>query len=161
MKISIFFLALFHSVFILVQDPEPANYNIHNASLCIGDMMQLGDKSIKFKEVVSDSRCPKAEGITCIWAGEVRVLVELYENGEFKGEKIITGSDVLEEEIYVAGEIKENRIVTSVNISIAEFFNMENLVIKSISVSPYPRSGKISPEEYSLNLKISERLATD
>jgi len=161
MKICIFFLALFHSVFILAQDPKPANYNIRDATLCIGDLMQLGDKSIKFKKVVSDSRCPKAEGITCVWAGEVRVLVGLYEDGKFKGDKIITGSNILAEEIYVDGEMKEDKIVTSSNISIAEFFNMENLVIKSIIVSPYPRSGKISPAEYSLSLKISERVNAD
>lgn len=138
MKFSIFFLTLFYSVFILAQEPEKVDYNIHKATLCLGDSMQLGDKSIKFKKVVSDSRCPK--GVTCVWAGEVKVLVEFYEDGKFKGEKIITGS----------------------NISIEEFFSIKDIVIKTLGVSPYPEiNKKISPEEYSLHIKISEKLEKD
>ncbi|MCB7481804.1 hypothetical protein [Christiangramia sediminis] len=138
MKICIFFLALFQSVFILAQDSEPSNYNMQDATLCIGDIMQLDDKSIKFKKVISDSRCPK--GVTCVWAGEVKILIEFYEQGKFKGDKIITGS----------------------NISIEEFFNVKDLIIKTLVVYPYPEiNEKISSEEYSLSLKISERVSTD
>lgn len=140
MKIAIFFLVLFHSVLMIGQDPEPSKYNIHNANLCVGDALMFGDKSIRFKKVVSDSRCPKGNAITCIWAGEVKVLVEFYENGEFKGEKIIAGS----------------------NISVGKFFDVKDLEISGVNVLPYPELGrKITPEEYSLNLKISEKVETD
>jgi hypothetical protein len=47
------------------------------------------DLSIKFVEVVSDSRCPK--GATCIWAGEASCLVELTSGGATV-EKVLTQS---------------------------------------------------------------------
>ncbi|MGA8852993.1 MAG: hypothetical protein WB492_02335 [Christiangramia sp.] len=137
MKIAFIFLALFHFV-IPVQENEPSEYNIYSASLCTGDQFSFGNKSMKFKEVVSDSRCPK--NVTCVWAGEVKVLVEFFENGVYKGDKIISNS----------------------GISIAEFFEAEKLDIMGFSVSPYPVTArKIKPEEYTVNIKVSERLETD
>lgn len=148
MKISIFLLALFHLVLMVDQDPVPPKYNIHNARLCIGDVMKLGNKTIKFNKVVSDSRCPK--DVTCIWAGEVKVLVEFYEDGEFKGERIISGSNI---------SVAENEITSASNISIAGFFDVESLDINYVVVTPYPEVNyKISQEEYSVELKVSEAL---
>lgn len=133
MKITIFFLALFHSVMMFNQDQDPPEYNIHSAILCTGDSLTFGENTIKFKKVVSDSRCPK--GATCIWAGEVKVLVEFYEGGKFKGEKIITGS----------------------NISISDFFDIKELNIRKFVVTPYPEVNyKISQGEYAMELSVSE-----
>ena len=138
MKIAIFFLVLFHSVLVIEQDLKQPKYNIHQANLCVGDALVFGNKSIQFKKVVSDSRCPK--GVTCVWAGEVKILVEFYENGKFKGDKIIAGS----------------------NIRVGEFFNVEELTISGLAVLPYPKlNEKISSGEYSLNLKVSEKVETD
>ena len=146
MKITIFFLALFHSVFLNNQDPVPQKYNIQEATLCMGDMLVLGDKEIKFKEVVSDSRCPKA--VSCIWAGEVKVLIQFYEDGKFKGDKIITGTNI---------SIGASDIVAGANISIAEFFGTDELEIKKVVVTPYPEANyRISQEEYSVELLVSE-----
>lgn len=152
MKITLIILALFHSVFLVDQeDPELQKYNIHQKILCSGDTMELGAKRIKFKKVVSDSRCPN--GVTCIWAGEVQVLIEFYEDGELKGEKVISGSNI---------SIGKNEVVAGTDISIAEFFNAKGLKIKGIEVLPYPQANrKISPEEYSLNLEISEKVKTN
>lgn len=153
MKISIFFLVLFHSVFTVAQDPGPPEYDFHDQLLCLGDSMNLGSKEIKFKKVVSDSRCPKGTGITCIWAGEVTILVELYENGKFVGEKIIAGTNLSK---------GQNEIISKASISLSEFFNSENLKINSVLVTPYPEAGrKIAPEEYSLNLQVAEKLNND
>lgn len=152
MKIAILFVVLFHSAMAVTQDADPSSYEIHEATLCLGDSMEMGNKIIKFSEVVSDSRCPKGLGITCIWAGEVKVLVEFYENGKLKGDKIVTASNVLMEEDYSV----------SSDISIAGFFNVNELNIKGIGVFPYPEgSERIAPEEYKLNLKISEKLQSD
>ena len=138
MKLAIFFLVLFHSVLVIEQDLKQPKYNIHQANLCVGDALVFGNKSIQFKKVVSDSRCPK--GVTCVWAGEVKILVEFYENGKFKGDKIIAGS----------------------NIRVGEFFNVEELTISGLAVLPYPKlNEKISSGEYSLNLKVSEKVETD
>lgn len=138
MKFSIFFLALFHSVMTFTQEPGPIKYNFYNASLCAGDGLSFGNKKIKFKKIISDSRCPK--GVTCVWAGEIKVLIEFFENGEYRGDKIITGS----------------------NISIAEFFNVKDLDIRGFVVSPYPSvSEKITPKEYMVTIRVSERVETN
>ena len=42
---------------------------------------------LKLKNVLNDSRCP--EGVTCIWAGEVSVVVEVYKDKQFVGEKTL------------------------------------------------------------------------
>ncbi|WP_051199639.1 hypothetical protein [Christiangramia echinicola] len=151
MKISLIILALFHSVLFADQDPVPPKYNIQQKILCAGDTMDLGNKAIKFNKIVSDSRCPN--GVTCIWAGEVKVLIEFYEDGEFKGDKVITGSNI---------SLGQNEVVSGTDISIAEFFNVKGLKIKGVVVSPYPQANeKITADEYSVNLEISERVETD
>ena len=151
MNITIIILALFHSVYLSDQDPIPPKYNIHQKILCSGDTMDLGERTIKFKKIVSDSRCPS--GVTCIWAGEVKVLIEFYEDGEFKGDKVITGSNI---------SSGQTEIMAGTDISIAEFFKVSELKIKGVAVSPYPKANqKISPDEYSLNLEISEKVKTD
>ncbi|CAL68146.1 hypothetical protein [Christiangramia forsetii] len=160
MKIPIFFLVLIHLVFLAGEEQESTKYNTYNAQLCIGDRMNFGKKSIKFKGVISDSRCPK--GVTCIWAGEVKVLVEFYEDGEFKGEKIIVGSNILVDEMYVEGEVRKNKISTGSKIPVADFFSVKDLFIDNVIVLPYPNiSEKISPEQYRLNLKVSEEIEED
>lgn len=47
----------------------------------------MGDKSVNFKKVISDSRCPR--NVSCVWAGEAKVLVEILENGKLLEEKIL------------------------------------------------------------------------
>ncbi|EGV43819.1 hypothetical protein BZARG_2976 [Bizionia argentinensis JUB59] len=42
------------------------------------DMVTIGDYNLKFSELISDSRCPN--GVTCVWAGEVVIEVEIYKN---------------------------------------------------------------------------------
>jgi len=158
MKTGILILALFCSVSFQDDQDVPSEYNTYRASLCIGDMMQVADGAIKFKKVISDSRCPKADAITCVWAGEVKILVEFYEDGKLKGEKIITGSNILVEESYKNGELEKERISANSNTSIAQFFDGRDLSISNIVVLPYPGTKKILPEEYSINLTISENV---
>lgn len=149
MKISIFFLALFHSVFLGNQDPVPQKYEVQQATLCQGDDMHLGDREIRFKKIVSDSRCPK--NVSCIWAGEVKVLVEFFEDGKLKGEKVITGTNIA---------VGNNDIVSSANISLAEFFKNSDFNIKKVVVTPYPEAGhKITQEEYSVELLVSNAVS--
>ncbi|WP_010230960.1 hypothetical protein [Gillisia marina] len=47
-----------------------------NAELDYGELFTFKNKSIQFKKVISDSRCPK--DVTCIWAGEAKVLVAIW-----------------------------------------------------------------------------------
>jgi len=149
------FLTLLFSGAMICQEQENPRAKFQTGSLCTGDMMPVAGGAIKFKKVISDSRCPK--GVTCVWAGEVKILLEFYEDGKLKGEKIITGSNIIVEESYKDGELEEERITANSNTSIAQFFNGRNLSIESIVVLPYPGTRKILPEEYSVNLTISEK----
>ena len=138
MKITVFLLVLFFSFSITDQKEKVPEGTIHSQTLCVGDVFNFGNKSIKFGKVVSDSRCPKK--VTCVWAGEVKIQMEFYENGEFKGEKIVSGA----------------------NATIAEYFNVGAINISGFSVSPYPELNyTISPEEYSLYLKVSEEVTSN
>ncbi|MCH4822578.1 hypothetical protein ML462_05275 [Gramella lutea] len=150
MKLSVIILALFHAVFLADQEPVSSKYSIQSETLCVGDNLEFGDYSIKFKKIISDSRCPK--GVTCVWAGEVEVLVEFYENGKLKGNKVITGTNI---------EIGGNEIISEAGISLKEYFGEKNLGITKVVVSPYPGKRKISPEEYSVNLGVTRTIEND
>ena len=78
---------------------------------------------IKLKSVLQDSRCP--ENVTCVWAGEVSVVVLVYNDKKFVVEKTI---------IFNTQNREEN---------IKWFENYYCSKIKSISVLPYPKDGEI------------------
>ena len=59
--------------------------NVFSASLCLGDELNFGDRRIKFREIISDSRCPSNPIVMCFWAGQVRVKVDVYEKRELVG----------------------------------------------------------------------------
>lgn len=132
MKRLTFILFLILSINCISQ--EAPEYNVYSSTLCSGDLISFGEKSIQFKKVISDSRCPK--GVTCVWAGEVKVLVEFFENGKSLGEKIISGS----------------------NYQGLNIFNNNKIGLSGFSVEPYPGVLKIDPSEYSLSLKVSEQI---
>jgi hypothetical protein len=73
--------------------------------------------------VFNDSRCP--EGTTCIWAGEVSVLVEVYNDKRFVEEKTLTLNSKNREEN---------------NLWFSKFYSKK---IKSIGVNPYPKQGVV------------------
>jgi hypothetical protein len=74
---------------------------------------------LKLLRVFDDSRCP--ENVTCIWAGEVSALVEVYNNKKFVEEKTITfNSKNTEENIVWFSKYYQNKI-------------------KSVDVVPYPK----------------------
>ena len=88
--------------------------------------------SVKFIEVVSDSRCPT--GATCIWAGEASCLIEITYN-------VFTFSKTLTEP-----GLTEEPSVT----------NFENYDIQ-FNIQPYPAIGKqISEKDYRLQLLITK-----
>lgn len=135
MKLLLFALVLFAN---FQNETSPVQqYTIYSESLCIGDHMSFGNRTLKFREIIGDSRCPEAPIITCIWAGEVKILVDIFENGKLKGTKEITGTT-----------------------SIAGLFqNVKNLNLSVVSV--YPK--KITPEnipagDYRVKFKIMEQI---
>ena len=78
---------------------------------------------LKLKSVFNDSRCP--EGTTCIWAGEVSVLVEVYNDKKFVEEKTLT---------FNSKNREENNLW---------FSNYYSKKIKLIGVNPYPKEGVV------------------
>lgn len=111
--------------------PVPEHYS---ASLAPGQTFTLEGKSLRFKEVISDSRCPKAT--TCIWAGEAKVLVEIFEKGKLPEERIISIGAFQNLPANLLGE---------------NIFN-----ISALRLNPYPEiTGKIEASNYSLHIEVS------
>ena len=76
---------------------------------------------LKLKSILLDSRCP--ENVTCIWAGEVSVVLEVYKDKQLLEEKTILFNSLKREE------------------NIKWFENYYTKKIKTISVIPYPKEG--------------------
>lgn len=98
------------------------------------DLVKIGEKSVKFKEVLSDSRCPT--GATCVWAGEAKVLLEIMDkNGNFQ-EKVVTISNAQQQ--------------------LSSILDQPKIHFNSSYLKPYPSiKGKILPQEYSLMIGFS------
>lgn len=82
---------------------------------------------LKLKSVFNDSRCP--EGTTCIWAGKVSVVVEVYNDKKFVEEKTLT---------FDSKNRDEN------NSWFAKHYSKK---IKSVNVLPYPKEGVVVKEK--------------
>ncbi len=105
-----------------------------SAVLKQGEQFSFGAKSLRFKEVVSDSRCPK--NVTCIWAGEAKILLEVCENGKVVEERIV----------------QINSTSVPLNFSAEEF----SYFLNSLILLPYPEAGtKVELKNYTLNLQIT------
>ncbi len=87
--------------------------------------------SIKFVEVISDSRCPK--GATCIWAGEASCLIEITDS-----------------------ESTYRKVLTQSGLSGPSNTSFTNYEI-TFDLQPYPEMGKeINKKDYHLRLVISK-----
>lgn len=114
---------------------ETGQGSLYSSYLQEGDMLNFENRSIKFKEVISDSRCP--QDVTCIWEGEALVSIEIYEDGSCIEEKVI--------------------VVASTNIPLKFNTGKRNFSIEHISLSPLPsiKGGDIS-NEYKLRIMLRE-----
>jgi len=83
-----------------------------------GETIILKGVSIKFMEVLEDSRCP--EGVDCIWAGRAIVKVKVTANGKSEEKLLIFGE-------IRAGEEKNTNLYSSANFA-----------INGLSLTPYP-----------------------
>jgi hypothetical protein len=82
---------------------------------------------LKLQRVFDDSRCP--EGVTCIWAGEVSVVVEAYKDKQFIEAKTMT----------LNAKNSEENAKWFLN-----YLPNGTKIIKSIAVLPYPKKDKIT-----------------
>ncbi len=79
MKNSLFILFVLMTSFIFSQEVPAASPKIA-IKIPLGESITLENHTIKFMEVLEDSRCPK--NTTCVWEGRARVLVEVSEKGK-------------------------------------------------------------------------------
>lgn len=96
--------------------------------LGIGKTAIFGDLKIKLVSIVSDSRC--AEGVQCIWAGDVTARLELW-----------------------LGDLHDTFDVR--NVDPVQGFGSYNLKIES--VTPYPHvSVPLKYEDYKVTVRVSQ-----
>ena len=106
------------------------------SKLRFGKLMKIGDVELKFIKVLSDSRCPK--GVTCVWAGEAVVLVDIFKDGKKTEQKELTFSPK-----------------SHLQNKFSNILKSDELSISSYNILPYPKYGrKITNEEYYLQLEI-------
>lgn len=128
------YIHLIFLVFTSLFQTSPS-FNSYSSTLRPGEALEFDGKAIRFKEIISDSRCPT--GVTCVWAGEAKVLVGIYEGGEMCGDKIMT--------ISAGGEV----------LSLQQLFPEEVVQLLPPILTPYPEIKRvIEPQEYSLSLEV-------
>ena len=93
----------------------------------LGETVHFENASVKFIKVLEDSRCPK--DVTCVWAGQAKLLVEVTE----------TGKNPVQMELLFGGRQKKNILCS-----------MNGYNLKGISVSPYPVSDDNGNRDYAL-----------
>lgn len=134
MKHLLFLFLIITTCHLQAQDSSEAK--TFRSGLYMGEVMKFGNKSIKFRELISDSRCPRS--VTCIWAGEAKVLVEVFENGKPCGTKVLT----------LASE-------EGLPTFLQEFFPAEMISLNSVTLYPYPEApGALKPGDYRLDLEV-------
>jgi hypothetical protein len=106
---------------------EEVSLNIGQSASIEGEELQ-----IRFIEVAGDSRCPR--GVTCIWAGEVKCIVEITYSGSLQR---VTLTEPGLTSWPPAESFKQYQI--------------------AFHVEPYPKAGiDIAPDEYRLLLKVTK-----
>ena len=106
------------------------------SKLKLGSVIEFDSKSIKFVKVMEDSRCPT--GVSCMWEGQAKVQIELYENGK-----------LLETKELIFGK-------TNINPKKQELVMTKgDKTVYAYTISPYPVNQQPIPEEnYYLELII-------
>lgn len=122
MKYILFAIILFFSFSLFAQNNEDISYLKITQNSCI----KKNGNSMVLKEVLSDSRCPI--GVNCIWAGEIKVVVSVYQNRKF----------IKEETISILGSKSQENIAW-----FAQYLPADKRNIKSVSVVPHTKEGVI------------------
>lgn len=104
--------------------------------VAVGKTVQLKNHSIRFVEVLEDSRCP--EYVNCIWAGRARISVEITDSS----------NSIIKKELLF-GQTKPGEIVNN------DLFSTEDSIVKGLTLSPYPSSEKeTDPQAYRLLIEV-------
>ncbi len=138
MKSIVFIVALLFSSIGIAQDSTKVKAETPKivTKLQLGKLMHFKDVDIKFIKVVADSRCPT--GVSCVWAGEAKVLVAIYKDGKAIEQKEIVFNTA-----------------NQYGGALSNIFASDNLNITGYTLSPYPEYGKeIKNDEYYIQLDI-------
>ncbi|MBV1924083.1 MAG: hypothetical protein KUG68_08655 [Flavobacteriaceae bacterium] len=135
MKSLLIAFTLFFTVNLVAQNETVETPKIA-IKVAIGKTIQLKNHSIKFIEVLEDSRCP--EYVNCIWAGRARISVEIKDE-----------SDNIVQKELLFGQTKPGEIVDNT------LFSNEDSNIKGLTLSPYPNSEKQTEKDaYRLLIEV-------
>ncbi|RMA65888.1 hypothetical protein [Ulvibacter antarcticus] len=115
MKKALFLLIVLCTTIVFSQD-QPVEVPKIVVKVPMGETVQFQKASVNFIKVLEDSRCPT--DVTCVWAGQVKILVEVKEKGKAAVQK----------EILFKGSV-DTTLVAS-----------EGYKLKGVSLSPYPTS---------------------
>lgn len=119
MKSSLLAIIILFSTFAFGQEEYAETPKI-GVKVPEGETVVLNGVSVKFLEVVEDSRCPK--DVTCIWAGRAIVKAQVTSNGNVEEKTLVFGETR-------PGEEKNTNLFTS-----------EEFVINGLTLNPYPTS---------------------
>jgi hypothetical protein len=134
MKNSLLVFLLIFCVSVFAQNTQKGN--IKYVKITQKKCLKKTGYQMVLKEVLSDSRCP--EGVTCVWAGEVSVVVSVY-----KDSKLIEDNTI----VFSMKNAEENKQWFS------KYLTEKQRKIKSISVFPYPKERvKINPKDYYIKI---------
>lgn len=120
MKKLLFILFFFFSTGVFSQEEQVESPKIA-IKIALGESIVLENHSIKFVEVLEDSRCP--ENTTCIWAGRARVLVEVSEKEKESFVKTL-----------IFGKVNQGESDDK------ELFSNNDSKIIGLTLNPYPNS---------------------
>ncbi|MFD2563800.1 hypothetical protein [Aquimarina rubra] len=137
MKRLIYILLLLSPLYIKAQDKsEKVKPPQIITKLKPGKTINFKDSSVKFLKVLEDSRCPT--DVNCVWAGQAKVLIGIYENNTLLEEKEI---------IIGAKGIRPT--------SPKEILKSGDKFVYGYNLSPYPSgSKKTDPTDYYLELLV-------
>lgn len=121
MKNSLLAIIVLFSSFAFGQEDAAKTPKI-GVKVSVGETVVLKDVSIKFLEVVEDSRCP--EGVNCIWAGRAIVKVA------------VTSKEKTEEKTLTFGEVKPGEEKNT------NLYSSSKFAINGLTLNPYPTSEK-------------------
>jgi hypothetical protein len=122
-KSLLLFLILFNTLAFAQNTPKE---NIKYVKITQKKCLKKSGYQIVFKELVSDSRCP--EGVNCIWAGEVSVIVSVYKDSKLVEDNMM---------VFSIKNAEENKQWFS------KYLPEKQRKIKTIGVFPYPKQGLV------------------
>lgn len=129
MKYSLLSYLILFSAFAMGQNQSAETPKIA-IKVPLGETVTVKGVSVKFLEVLEDSRCP--EGANCIWEGRAIVKVRVSANGN-SGEKILLFGALM------PGEEKNTNI-----------YSTDAFAINGLTLQPYPKADSGKEKNYEL-----------